>query len=78
MGVCMKLSRLLCGMSYELLQGDVNMDICGLADNSKKCKNGYAFFAIVGNSDDGTKYISEAISNGAECIIFQEEIDFYI
>ena len=37
--------------------------------NSKKCKNNDIFFAIRGNDLDGTKYIDEAIKNGARVII---------
>ncbi len=37
--------------------------------NSKKCKKNDIFFAIRGNDLDGTKYIDEAIRNGAKVII---------
>ncbi len=44
----------------------------GLAFNSKKVKNNYIFFAIVGNKIDGNKFINEAIKNGAKIIVSQK------
>ena len=41
----------------------------GISFNSKKCKNNDIFFAIRGNDLNGTKYIDEAIRNGAKVII---------
>ena len=41
----------------------------GISFNSKKCKNNDIFFAIKGNDLNGTKYIDEAIRNGAKVIV---------
>ena len=41
----------------------------GISFNSKKCKKDDIFFAIRGNHLNGTKYIDEAIRNGAKVII---------
>lgn len=70
----MKLSRLLSGMSYELLQGDVGIEIMGLADNSKQCTPNSVFFAIVGGKCDGTNFIDEAVNNGAICVVVEKNI----
>ena len=37
--------------------------------NSKECKPNDVFFAIQGNNFDGTKYINDAIKNGAKIIV---------
>ena len=37
--------------------------------NSKECKPNDVFFAIQGNNSDGTKYINDAIKNGAKIIV---------
>ena len=41
----------------------------GLSFNSAKCKKNYIFFAVKGNNNDGNRYISHAIKNGAKTII---------
>ena len=40
-----------------------------LSFNSAKCKKNYIFFAVKGNNNDGNRYISHAIKNGAKTII---------
>ena len=46
-----------------------NLNIKGLALNSKEIKKDFIFFAIKGNKFNGENYISEAIKKGA-CLIF--------
>ncbi len=43
--------------------------ISGIAENSKKVKKGYIFFAIKGFRSNGEKFIGEDIKNGATVII---------
>ena len=46
-----------------------NLNIRGLASNSKNVKKGFIFFAIKGNRENGEDYIYEAIKKGAILII---------
>ncbi len=46
-----------------------NIEVKGLAANSKKIKKNYIFFAIKGNRLNGEKYINEAIDKGAIAIV---------
>ena len=46
-----------------------NLNIKGLALNSKEIKKDFIFFAIKGNKFNGENYINEAIKKGA-CLIF--------
>ena len=46
-----------------------NHKFSGLSFNSAKCKKNYIFFAVKGNNNDGNRYISHAIKNGAKTII---------
>lgn len=48
--------------------------ITGLAIDSREVKPGFIFIAISGSINDGHKYISQAIANGAKIIIHQNEI----
>jgi len=50
-----------------------NVEIKGLAYNSKLVKEGYIFFAIKGYKDDGEKYIPDAVKNGAVAIITSKD-----
>ncbi len=46
-----------------------NLNIRGLAINSKKVKKNFIFFAIKGNKFDGKNYINQAIKNGAIVVV---------
>lgn len=69
----MKLKQLLQGADFEgIVGGDVN--VIGLAYDSRKVQKGYAFFCIEGNATDGHNYVDDAIRNGAIAIVAQREI----
>ena len=53
-----------------------NLNIKGLAINSKEVKKGFIFFAIKGNRVNGEKYIREAINRGAIIIICSNSCKF--
>jgi UDP-N-acetylmuramoyl-L-alanyl-D-glutamate--2,6-diaminopimelate ligase len=48
--------------------------VTGVTDNSHDVKNGFIFVAIKGVSQDGHKYIAQAIASGAKIIIHQDEV----
>ena len=53
-----------------------NLQIKGLAVNSKEIKKGYIFFAIKGNKSNGENYIKEAIKKGAIVIVCSTNCKF--
>ena len=53
----------------NLPQEKKNIRIKGIADNSKKVKKGFIFFAIKGSKINGEKFINEAIRKGAVSIV---------
>lgn len=69
----MKLYKLLNGVSFKLLSGELNIDVERLEDNSKKIQKGDLFFAIKGTKTNGENYILEAIEHGASVIVTQSE-----
>jgi UDP-N-acetylmuramoyl-L-alanyl-D-glutamate--2,6-diaminopimelate ligase len=67
----MKLKDLLKGYSYT---GNADVEITGIACDSREVKKGFAFVCIKGYETDGHKYAQNALSNGASVIISQEEL----
>ena len=70
----MKLSTLIQGLPVENIKGNIEIEIDGLAQNSKLVQPGDLFVSIVGFTTDGHNYIPEAISKGAKAILVQKEI----
>ena len=63
----MKLKDLLSG-SNGILYGNGDVDVKGIAVDSRKVKDGFIFFAIKGMHVDGNNYIDQAINSGA-CVV---------
>ena len=57
------------------ISGNTEIDIKGIAYDSRKVKEGYLFIAIKGFETDGHKYIDSAIKNGAGAILGEEDIE---
>jgi UDP-N-acetylmuramoyl-L-alanyl-D-glutamate--2,6-diaminopimelate ligase len=65
----MKLSRLLQGVpAYELI-GDKDLNIQGIAYDSRRIKPGYMFVAIRGHELDGHLYMQDALDRGAVALV---------
>lgn len=68
----MKLSEILKGIENIEVRGDMEVEVSGIAYDSRKVEEGYMFDAIVGFVTDGHKYIESAIQNGAKVIAMQK------
>ena len=68
----MRLKEMLVGLEGLKAKGNLDIDIKGIAFNSKEIKEGYVFVAIKGFETDGHNYINEAIELGASAIIIEE------
>ena len=68
----MKLRQLLDGFTNYTLEGDMELDIKGLAYDSRRVHPGELFVAIRGTSQNGHDYCREAIRNGAIALIMEE------
>lgn len=71
----MKLEGILGSLQYELIQGELDINIKGICSDSRKCQEGYLFVAITGFETDGHKYIFQSIQAKALAIVV-EYIDF--
>ena len=66
----MKLNELLNSVDYiRILGSSEDKEITGLSSDSREISDGKIFFAISGYSEDGVKYIPEALKNGALAIV---------
>lgn len=63
----MRLSKVLQDVAAEFLGSDI--DITGIAYDSRAARPGYAFFAIPGTVQDGRKYIPDALTKGAVAVV---------
>ena len=55
--------------------GDSDIDIKGIAYDSRKVEPGFLFVAIKGFETDGHKYIESAVKNGACAVIGEEDLE---
>ncbi len=54
-------------------KGTGNIEISGIAYDSRKVRKGYMFVCIDGTTADGHDYIPQAVENGAAAIVVQKE-----
>ena len=69
----MILKKLLESLDYELISGNLNVDVEKVVCDSNAVVEKSAFIAISGYKVDGHNYISTAISKGAKVIILEQE-----
>jgi UDP-N-acetylmuramoyl-L-alanyl-D-glutamate--2,6-diaminopimelate ligase len=53
--------------------GKKDVDVLGVSYDSRKVESGFVFFALPGHKTSGSKYIHEAINNGAIVIVTTEK-----
>lgn len=70
----MKLKDLLKDVEYELIKGDINIELDDIAYNSKLANENTGFVALTGFRVDGHDYIDNAISNGCKCIFVEKDV----
>ena len=68
----MKAKDILSEIKYELIFGSLEKEICGAALDSRKAGENMAFIAMIGQKDDGHKYIVKAAENGSPLILIDE------
>lgn len=71
----MDLKNILVGIEKVKGKGNLDIDIHGIQNDSRKVEEGDLFFAIKGFTMDGTAYIADAIAKGAKAILVEEGTD---
>ncbi len=69
-----KLEVLLEKLNYELLQGSLETEITGIANDSNKISEGSLFFCIQGAKVDGHDFIESVVKRGAKVLIVSKNI----
>lgn len=69
-----KLAEILEGINVLSQSGSVDVNISELVFDSRKAKNGSAFFAIKGTVSDGHTYLAAVLEAGCKVIIVQDKI----
>ncbi len=69
----MTLRELVKDIEYKVYGND-EIEIRGIAYDSRKVKEGYLFIAIKGFETDGHKYIESAVKNGAAAVLGEDDI----
>lgn len=68
----MFLKQILSKVSSCSIFGSISNNIKSLSQNSKNCTDHSLFFCISGTKVDGTKYIDDAIKNGAVAVVLEK------
>lgn len=71
----MKLEKILEGIEYELIKGNLDVEVNNIYYDSRKVEDGSLFYAMVGSSVDGHDYIDSAIEKGASVIVISKDIN---
>jgi UDP-N-acetylmuramoyl-L-alanyl-D-glutamate--2,6-diaminopimelate ligase len=68
------LSTILKNSSFEILQGELAMEISSLTFDSRVAKEGSLFFAIVGSINDGHQFIQSAYDSGCRAFVVEQKV----
>ena len=71
----MNLKTILNGIDYEVIKGEIDVEINKINYDSRKIKELDIFVCIKGYATDGHKYIDKAIENGAKVIVIQDDVE---
>ena len=53
-------------------RGNTDIEIKGLTADSRKVKDGYLFVALKGSSENGHRYLNDAVQKGAQALVVQD------
>ena len=71
----MKLEQLLSGVDVLQVNADLDMQITGIAYDSRKVKPGDLFVAVTGFAADGNRFIPMAMEKGAAAVITTKSVE---
>ena len=70
----MKLDQLVAGLEYQVLQGNIDIEVNNIQNDSRNVGQGDIFFCIVGAVSDGHSYADDVANKGASVLIVEKEV----
>lgn len=70
----MKLSELLNSVEALAVSGNADVEVEGIAYDSRKVRPGWLFVAVAGHRTNGAEFIADAVSNGAVAVVSENEL----
>jgi len=70
----MHLRELIADLEIARIKGEVNLEIEGLAYDSRKVESNFIFVAIPGFKQDGHQFITQAVEKGARVIVVEKDV----
>lgn len=70
----MKLKMLIKGIDVNRMNGSDDIEVSGIAYDSRAVKEGNAFIAVKGEKVDGHNYMKDAMRMGAAAIVYEREL----
>ncbi|MDO4521527.1 MAG: UDP-N-acetylmuramoyl-L-alanyl-D-glutamate--2,6-diaminopimelate ligase [Eubacteriales bacterium] len=71
----MKLTKLLERLTFTCLQGDLDIDVTGIFNDSRKVTEGSLFLCIAGAVTDGHTYVEDVVKKGAKVLVVQHPVE---
>ena len=71
----MKLIELIEGLEYEVLQGDITIEINNIQNDSRNVEPGDLFFCITGAVSDGHSYAQDVSNKGAKVLVVEKAVE---
>lgn len=71
----MKLSKLLERLEYKVVQGNDEIEVTTLINDSRKVEEGSVFVCISGAVSDGHRFIPDVACKGAAAVIVEKEVE---
>lgn len=71
----MKLVNILDGIEYEIIKGNIDININDICYDSRKVSSHSLFVCLVGANSDGHDYINMAIDKGAIAVFVEKDIE---
>ena len=62
-------------LDYEVICGDLSIDIKNIYNDSRKVNSDGLFFCISGANFDGHEYINDVVGKGAVCVVVQKDVE---
>jgi UDP-N-acetylmuramoyl-L-alanyl-D-glutamate--2,6-diaminopimelate ligase len=71
----MRLGSLVAGTDVRPVTGSLDVDVAGVAIDSRRVAPGDVFFALAGRNTDGRRHVADALARGARAIVASDAVD---